>query len=251
MLLRMPGAYPLVLSDDLSSAIGVFGTTLQQNAAHLTFNAVDTRSSQQLKLEACLHAVLMACWRKEWTVTNPDVLPCPTHVYLMLLSINPDGGFKEPKLITHSFAGLQFCMRIAFLHEIWSTAQQQSISYITACHQLDRWFTEKQYNTPFNTVRSLQHRASAIAYATPNLPAIWWTDQIHYQSLLWKGNAIHLDNLIQMFHQMEDDLLALWKTKILLGLDICVDLVSKLKLFYKKLSSPLLALYSLTILQMI
>ena len=45
-------------------------------------------------------------------------------------------------------------------------------------------------NTPPFHGCTLQHYTSAITYDTMSLPNIWWTDSIHWKSMLFEGEAM-------------------------------------------------------------
>ena len=91
-----------------------------------------------------------------------------------------------------------------------------------ACDALQLWFTEKAYSI-FSHLRSLQHRASAIAYNTMGLPHIWWTNTETWTLLKYKGNLISFSDIRTMFKDIEEDLVSTWEKKILWGLMLRVD----------------------------
>ncbi|KAF8442013.1 hypothetical protein L210DRAFT_3358920, partial [Boletus edulis BED1] len=138
--------------------------------------------------------------------------------------LNEDGSFKEPKDVTKIIAKLEYCMRLTFLKEIRAraNADRDNITEAIACDMLQPWFTEKTYST-FSRLRSLQHRASTIAYETMGLPRIWWTDTDNWTSLKYKGNSIAFPSICAMFQDMEDDLITTWENKVLRGLTLRVD----------------------------
>ncbi|KAF8120689.1 hypothetical protein EV363DRAFT_1188557, partial [Boletus edulis] len=173
-----------------------------------------------------IHVVLMKLWTTNWHKLSdrPKSITDPTEAALALMTLNRDGSFKEPKDVTTIIAKLEYCMRLTFLKEIRARATNINgdITEVTACDVLQPWFTEKTYST-FARLRSLQHRASAIVYDTMGLPCIWWTDTETWTSLKYKGNAIVFSDLHNMFQDMEDDLITIWKDKVLRGLQLRVD----------------------------
>ncbi|KAF8425053.1 hypothetical protein L210DRAFT_3509366 [Boletus edulis BED1] len=173
-----------------------------------------------------IHVVLMKLWTTRWRKMSdcPQNITDPTEAALALMTLNQDGSFKEPKDVTRIIAKLEYCMRLTFLKEIRAQAEHinGNIMEVAACDALQPWFTEKTYST-FSRLRSLQHRASAIAYETMGLPHIWWTDTEAWMSLKYKGNSIAFSDLRDMFQDMENDLIAIWKDKILRGLPLRAD----------------------------
>jgi hypothetical protein len=82
------------------------------------------------------------------------------------------------------------------------------------CDTLQDWFIENKHST-FSHLHSLQHQASSITYDTTSLPKIWWTDTVHWKSMLFKGKPIHFQDLCQIFKDMETKLIELWEQKVL------------------------------------
>ena len=144
------------------------------------------------------------------------------------MTLKSDGSLKELKHVTTIIAKLEYCMRLTFLQEIRARVdvknnsdndivQGVGVEEGEACDALLDWFIENKHST-FSRLRSLQHRASSIAYDTTGLPNIWWTDMVHWKSMLFKGNPIHFEDLCQMFRDTETKLIELWEQKVLGGL---------------------------------
>ncbi|KAF8417617.1 hypothetical protein L210DRAFT_3427928, partial [Boletus edulis BED1] len=173
-----------------------------------------------------IHVVLIKLWTTHWRKVSdrPQHISDPTEAALALLTLNEDGSFKEPKDVTKIIAKLEYCMRLTFLKEIRAraNADRDNITEAIACDMLQPWFTKKTYST-FSRLRSLQHRASTIAYETMGLPRIWWTDTDNWTSLKYKGNSIAFPSICAMFQDMEDDLITTWENKVLRGLTLRVD----------------------------
>lgn len=180
----------------------------------------------QAKLVRGIHVLLLQAWTTTWRKEeNGPLIADPTEVCLALLTLNRDGSFKEPKQITMIIAKFEYCMRLTFLREIRACATQAGGTHEdlpAACDQFQPWFTEKTYST-FSRLRSLQHRASAIAYDTMGLPNIWWTDTESWQSMSYKGNLIAFSDICQMFRDTEESLVTTWEKKVLRGLNLRVD----------------------------
>ena len=81
-------------------------------------------------------------------------------------------------------ARLFFCMRAVFLYHLYMEYDEPDV--IQERHaDLQKWLQEGSYST-FNSLCSLQALASAIAYATPTLPAFIWYDP-DKTKFIWRG----------------------------------------------------------------
>jgi hypothetical protein len=165
-----------------------------------------------------IHTVLCSIWFSKWHRTPGNLFPCPTDRLLAYLTLNADGTHKQPFETTQYFAKFQYCMRLTGLKQIKQLAK---FSYDNddelAFDSLQQWFSEKT-NCPFAHIRSLQHRASSIAYQTTSLPQLWWTDPDNWTELVFKGDRIHLDGLRGMFQVQGQTIVDIWEKKILMGL---------------------------------
>ena len=172
-----------------------------------------------------IHQLLLKMWTTAWPKwLDTSRITDPTEAGLALLTLNQDGSFKEPKDVTKIIAKLEYCMRLTFLREIRARAdfQGDNVTETKACDALQPWFTEKTHST-FARLRSLQHRASAIAYETMGLPRIWWMDTDTWLTLKYKGNSISFLDVCSMFRDVEEDLVSVWEHKVLRGLHLRVD----------------------------
>lgn len=117
-------------------------------------------------------------------------------------------------------------MRLTFLYQIHHLARTQYGGDLDIARKdVQRWFTEK-FQSPFNTLRSLKHRAAAIVYGTPSMPRSVWTDRKNWTSLLYRGHPVHLDQIRDALSGLEDSTVTQWEDKVLLGLKIRVDYTS-------------------------
>ncbi|KAI5980514.1 hypothetical protein EDD15DRAFT_2188573, partial [Pisolithus albus] len=170
-----------------------------------------------------IHIVLLKVWTTPWSKSKYYIVPDPTESCLALLTLNHDGSFKQPKDVTKLIAKFEYCMRLTFLKEIRERASASpDMDEATACDSLQPWFTEKNYST-FARLRSLQHRASAIAFSTMSLPRIWWTDSEAWSSLNYRGNPIAFSDVCLIFRDVEEKLVDIWENKVLRGLKLRVD----------------------------
>ncbi|KAI6107256.1 hypothetical protein EDD17DRAFT_1477604 [Pisolithus thermaeus] len=180
-------------------------------------------SLNQSQLVQHIHSILLKVWTTPWSKNKFHIVPDPTESCLALLTLNHDGSFKAPKDITTLIAKFEYCMRLTFLKEIRARASSDpEVDEADACDSLQPWFTEKNYST-FARLRSLQHRASAIAYSTMSLPRIWWTDNQSWSSLTYRGNPIAFSDICLIFQDVEEKMVDIWENKVLRGLKIRVD----------------------------
>lgn len=187
-------------------------------------NRID-ENAEQKNILSQMHIVLMKLWTTSWRkcALRPKLIADPTETALALMTLNQDGTFKEPKDVTTIIAKLEYCMRLAFLKEIRACMEADTnMSEAAACDALEPWFTEKHYST-FSRLRSLQHKASAIAYETMGLPRIWWMDTKKWTILKYKGNTISFSDVCDMFQDMQKDLIFTWQHKVLRDLALRVD----------------------------
>lgn len=168
----------------------------------------------------------------------------PTIIGLALMMLHQDGSFKSPSETTPTIAKLEYMMRLVFLLKMYLIVRRQHLlSFDEPCKKLQPWFTEKVDST-FNSLRSLQHRASSISYTAMNLPDIWWLDRKHYQEMLYLGDKISFSAIRNIFVDLQADIHHLFKNKILLGLplhiryDSLADDLSNEKVGYSFLSDP-------------
>lgn len=164
-----------------------------------------------------IHDVLKAIWMVKWKKTQNNLIPCPTERLVALQTLEADGSHKEPVYVTNPLAKLEYCIRLTCLKEV--NASSTFMDEEAALNSLQPWFTEKT-NSAFSRIRSLQHRASAIAYSTMSLPRVWWTDQRKWQEMLYRGEKVHIHQLRTMFASMESKLVELWENKVLAGISI-------------------------------
>ncbi|KZT18427.1 hypothetical protein NEOLEDRAFT_1152627 [Neolentinus lepideus HHB14362 ss-1] len=167
-----------------------------------------------------LDAVLGHIWMIKWLPSERNHIPCPTVRLLALSTLRPDGGHADARDVTPIIARLEYCMRLFFLTRIKTVAEElYHGDDDLGCKALSCWFTEK-VQSPFNTLRSLQHRAAAIALKTTSQPRVYWTDRIDYTSMLYRGTKITQEDLQSIFSRTEDAAIQTWQQDVLCGLPI-------------------------------
>ncbi|KAG6893968.1 hypothetical protein C0992_008005 [Termitomyces sp. T32_za158] len=164
--------------------------------------------------------LLIALWTHTFISTKDHLFPDPTVVCLALMMLEPDGRFKHPKHTTGPIARFEYCMRNAFMIEMYRKVKKNSsTTYQLEMEAIAPWVTEK-YDSTFNSLRSLQHRATAIAESTMALPQIWWLDRQSFQTMLFQGTSISFADIKKLFVQIEEDLVQKWEQDVLCGLKL-------------------------------
>lgn len=171
-----------------------------------------------------IHKICLTLWGKEWDEDFSQTMTDPTVRYAAFSQLKTQGGFAEPHHITPDFAKLEYLIRLTYVFEIWrirNTTVPPPRSYDLA-KQFSRWFTESQPST-FNTIRTLQHLASSIAYSTMALPKVWWPESGSFRQMLYLGHPVKMDDIGKAFSQMEIDMVKIWEADILLGLKLRIN----------------------------
>lgn len=217
--------YELELSDHITSLV----TTLKE---------LLIQPSSLITTKHALHSLFFAIWSMIWTPTENNPWPDPTIRCLAFLSIKTGGGFHEPVNVTPIIAKFERVLRLTMLQEI-----HKSMDQYAQCLKLQVWFTEKRQST-FNSLRSLQHQGSSIAYRAVGTPRIWWTDRETFLEMLYCGTHITFDDICKTFVQLEDEAIKLWEKEVLMGLQLHIaytnladDLANK-DIHYSLFSDP-------------
>ena len=183
-------------------------------------------SDENVDIESAMlaiHRVFLSIWTTSWKPTKNNTMPCVSQRCIALRSVHADGSLGSPKGISPEISRMEYVMRLTFLHQIHALAMtkydgNQDLARI----EMQPWFTEK-VDSPFNTLRSLKHRASTITYNTPSLPRSIWTDRTNWTSMLYQGNPISMDQIQQVLANLEDITCSQWENKVLCGLKLRVD----------------------------
>lgn len=180
-LLRNRGIYPLPLSPALTKAIDRLKSLRFKSDPDVYANAVQ--------------ATLFLLWGTPWTPSDDNSLGDPTHCYIALSSIKSDFRWAHPKEITQPLAKLTYCLRLVVLRHAHSTDNVEG-----TLQKLSPMYHEK-VESPFNTIRSLQHLASSIAQSSVSLPAAVWTDDT-YSALIFHGSRISMLHMRNMGREL-------------------------------------------------
>jgi hypothetical protein len=175
------------------------------------------------KAMLAIHHLFLTIWASNWEPSKENTMPCITQRCLALLSMQTNGSVCEPKGSTSHMSRFEHVMRLTFLKEIHLLAREKyNGNFDLAREALQPWFTEK-LRSPFNTLRGLKHRAFAILSRTPSFPRSIWTDRVNWTSLLYKGDPLSLDQIRNMFVDLENLTRYQWEHKVLMGLKLRVD----------------------------
>jgi hypothetical protein len=216
-LLRAKTNYTIASNDRLEKYLPLLREALESQDAE--------------KIARRIFNVLLALWTYKWPSTIGKNLQDPTICYLALSMMQQDGTFKEPKYTTVEIARFEYFLRMVIdLKMMSKTITDPEIDWETLEKEYSRWYTEKVDST-FNSLRSLTHRASAIAYSSMSLPRIWWTDRKNYRSMLYKGDLVDISPIQKCFDGMEAEAVALWENEVMCGTGLRVE--------YKELADDL------------
>lgn len=172
---------------------------------------------------ASVHTVFMALWTVTWERSQDSPFPDPTMCFLMLFSLKEGGEFTDPKENTGPIARLCRAIQLAMVTKIHQLVSAGTYaSQMEAFKAVEAFVVEKRQTTTFNSLMSLQHYATTIAYQHMSMPKIWWVDREKWETMLFKGQRITLSQLDELFDSLEARMIEVWETKVLLGLDIHV-----------------------------
>ena len=209
MLVRQPKNYQVPLLQPVKEALKDMLSALAHD--------VDAKAM------LAIHHLFLTIWASNWEPSRDNTMPCITQRCLALLSMQADGSICHPKGSTSHMSRFEHVMRLTFLKEIHLLATEKYHgNFDLAREALQPWFTEK-VRSPFNTLKSLKHRAFAIMSKTPSLPRSIWTDRVNWTSLLYKGDPLNLNQIQNMFLDLERITCHQWEHKVLMGLKLRVD----------------------------
>lgn len=195
-LLRDKGEYRLPLPEDIMDTLAKIHA-LPPSASIGSYATLVTELLTQI-------------WTRVWDRSTENSIGDLTLCYLALSSVRNDGSWAPPHLITPTIAKIIYalcCMVIVQLH---------SAEDIRKAHgEVERWHREKVEST-FNSLSSLQHITSAIAYNTMSLPEILWTDEVNHTALLYQGDQISLQGMQVMALELHRRTYKVWMEEVLM-----------------------------------
>lgn len=210
MLLRPSENYQLNLPDKIKTAIENVRITLAAEPA------------DPLQTEKLAGDLLFRIWTRVWKKTDTNTIGDPTICFLALVMLKHDGSFQTPKNTTPCISRLKYALRIVMLIVIKRHAAHHKMDDLKACQVYEQWFKEKEDST-FNTLCTIQHYASSLAYNEPSVPHVVWMDRIHYQTMRFKGHTIEFEKLTKVFSNLENDAITIWEKNILMNLPLRLD----------------------------
>ncbi|RPD67669.1 hypothetical protein L226DRAFT_577055 [Lentinus tigrinus ALCF2SS1-7] len=164
-----------------------------------------TASYQASGVQEFICNILIALWTKTYPPVGRTLFNDPTIRFIMHTQVKPDLSLKDPHQVTGILAKMTYCMRLAFLayaHQQFDPETPEN-TLATEVRSLQPWFTVGQEST-FHTIRSLQHRASALVMSSQNEPNMAWKDGSDYTVMIFKGGQVSLPNLISCQAALED-----------------------------------------------
>ena len=166
--------------------------------------------------------LLFRLWTRPWNKSEDNAIGDPTICLLALAMMKQDGSFNSPAQTTPFIAKLVYCLRLIFLIAIHAKSKTSKDAGAGACDLYSCWFTEKVDST-FNTLYTLQHQASALAYSETTMPRIVWTDRTTYRSMRYRGSPVTFDGLQKVFSKMEEDAVTIWERDVLMDLPLQIN----------------------------
>lgn len=168
--------------------------------------------------------ILVSIWTMTWEKSSLVPFPDPTIVALALSMLQKDGSFSHPKYTTVTISKYEYCLRLVMILEISRQKEKKREAGVHTSDTMEaepllKWHREKTDST-FNSLRSLQHRATAIAQTSMGLPRVWWTDRNTYTSMLYEGNAITFPDISKLYVELERLAVEAWEVDVLCGLSI-------------------------------
>jgi hypothetical protein len=174
-------------------------------------------------VETDLHNVFLALWKTVWRRSKTNSMPDPTICFVALASLQSTGEFLNPKDVTGILARFCRAIQLVMIQEIHHLSDNGIFSdQMAAFESLAVYVREKEITT-FNSLMTLQHYATALAFRTMALPRIWWIDRVNWHELLYLGQRVTYHQICTVFHHTERKLIRMWEDKIMLGLDLRIE----------------------------
>ena len=188
--------------------------------------------------------VLVELWSYRYTSIGRTHSNDPTIRFIMHTQVNPDMSLKDPHQVTGIFAKFTYCMVCSLVYYLAKADCVQRLAFLAIAHrQLDpqdpddslarqvkrwqQWFTVGEEST-FHTIRSLQHRASALVMSSQNEPNMAWKEDSDHTVLIFKGAEVSLSNLVKCQGALEDYSVSMLLNDLLFGNHFPID-ISKLR----------------------
>jgi hypothetical protein len=133
------------------------------------------RPVNKLSIRASIHELLseLFSWRDERIV---EEVKCPIYRFVIAALVNTSAtGFLTAKGVTPIISKLQYCIRANVYQQIMDRDKSGGslLSDDGGLYGL-RKFVIEDGHTPFNRLRQLMHKATAVANSGPKLPQVSW-----------------------------------------------------------------------------
>lgn len=225
----------------IAPIVALVSTLLRRQSANgvrlSTTSAIDTKvddleqalgitPKDKAAVSSALYALLSAMWTTDWDPATGRHIEDPTIQWIVFHQLHTGGSFSPPITLTNVLARFKFMIKLVHANTILHATRDATGRRVG--NEEIEWQRVSKYCTvgaeaTFNSLCSMQHLASAIAYLTMGMPLVWWTDSKGHTSMLYKGQPIDLDHLRQITAKLERKLVDWWEEKCLLGLKCHVD----------------------------
>ncbi|KAG1741733.1 hypothetical protein EDD22DRAFT_958991 [Suillus occidentalis] len=178
--------------DDLAS-YPVFLNTIQKQRAEMLRESCANRDSSKEQLMKAYHLLLLSVFT---THTNDDSQPLHSLVdsFIMSTSINVQGQFASPHLISSHLSKIVYAALFSILTEVMTSPDP----YPTFMKTMKVWI-EPGLRTPFCTIRRLQLTTSGGPDFT------------------FDGKSLSVTSITQMYHSVYRDMVRILEENLLLG----------------------------------
>jgi bloom syndrome protein len=174
-------------------------------------------------LQSDLHTIFLALWKTMWRRSKTNPMPDPTMCFVALASLKTTGEFLNPKDVTGVLAKFCRAIQLTMIQEIHQLVDDGICNDQLAAYETIACYVREKELSSFNSLMSLQHYATALAFRTMSLPRIWWVDRIDWHELLYLGQRITYQHICTVFQHLETRLIQLWEDKVMLGLNLGMD----------------------------
>ncbi len=205
------------------SAFHEYPTTPALTAGLAKLQAVlDDDDSVQDEFDTAAQSVFIALWHTKWPITVGQSWSDPTACFLGLYSLRKDGSYLGPGDVTPILARLMRAMQLVTLRQVHLRHNaNRNLDRCDLAREFHPWVQGKA-NTTYSYLYALMQYASAIARLSHSMPRIWWSDNKGYTAMLYRGQAISLDQLCMIVYCLQGKAAELWR-QLLFGLNIRVD----------------------------
>ncbi|EIN12117.1 P-loop containing nucleoside triphosphate hydrolase protein [Punctularia strigosozonata HHB-11173 SS5] len=190
----IPGCPPN--SEDLETLRKALESTVGMNATTVSFED---------PLMLLMHHIFSGLFLRAWDhlQTTDNAIPHPVMRCIILLSIRPNGQFKEAVHVTPLLSHMQYAIRLCALQEIYLEAASPSARDLEMAALSIREFYTSGGRSAFGVMKSQGHLITDVAMSSQMEVNIIWTDPVGFTSLVHKGHEITLRNLHALYASLQ------------------------------------------------